>query len=46
MFYQVELQMAGAILLTAMAVGGFTMWLKRRKDRQVIEEDQNDETEI
>ena len=31
MFYSVELQMAGVILLTAMAVGGISLWLKRRK---------------
>ena len=31
MFYSVELQMAGVILLTAMAVGGVSLWLKRRK---------------
>ena len=33
MFYHFELQMAGVILLTAMAVGGISLWLKRRKDR-------------
>ena len=31
MFYSVELQMAGVILLTAMVVGGISLWLKRRK---------------
>ncbi|MCV0367444.1 MAG: hypothetical protein K5798_09330 [Nitrosopumilus sp.] len=31
MLYQFELQMAGVILLTAMAVGGISLWLKRRK---------------
>ena len=31
MFYSVELQMAGVILLTAMAIGGVSLWLKRRK---------------
>ena len=31
MFYSVELQMAGVILLTAMAIGGISLWLKRRK---------------
>jgi len=31
MFYSLELQMAGVILLTAMAVGGISMWIKRRK---------------
>jgi hypothetical protein len=31
MFYSFELQMAGVILLTAMVIGGFSLWLKRRK---------------
>lgn len=44
--YYFELQMAGVILLTAMAVGGFTLWLKRRKERQDIEKAQNDESGI
>ena len=43
MFYSVELQMAGVILLTAMAVGGISLWLKRRKlekeNSESIEED-------
>ena len=34
MFYQFELMMAGVILLSAMAVGGITLWLKRRKTLQ------------
>jgi len=29
--YSLELQMAGIILLTAMAVGGLSLWLKQRK---------------
>ena len=37
MFYHFELQMAGVILLTAMAIGGISLWLKRRKDRQELE---------
>lgn len=45
MLYFVELQMAGVILLTAMAAGGFSLWLKRRKERQ-LEKAQNDEPEI
>ena len=45
MLYHFELQMAGVILLTAMAVGGFSLWLKRRKARKELEEaTQNDET--
>ena len=43
MFYSVELQMAGVILLTAMAVGGISLWLKRRKlekeTRESVKED-------
>ena len=31
MFYSLELQMAGVILLTAMAAGGISLWIKRRK---------------
>ena len=31
MFYSFELQMAGIILLTAMAVCGVSLWIKRRK---------------
>ena len=38
MLYHFELQMAGVILLTAMAVGGISLWLKRRKDRKEFEE--------
>ena len=33
MLYHFELQMAGVILLTAMAVGGLSLWIKRRRDR-------------
>lgn len=33
MFYHFELQMAGVILLTAMAAGGVSLWIKRRRDR-------------
>jgi nitrate reductase gamma subunit len=43
MFYSVELQMAGVILLTAMAAGGISLWLKRRKlekeNSESVEED-------
>ena len=43
MFYSVELQMAGVILLTAMAAGGISLWLKRRKlekeTRESVKED-------
>ena len=30
--------MAGIILLTAMAAGGISLWLKRRKDRKELED--------
>ena len=42
MFYHFELQMAGVILLTAMAAGGISLWLKRRKDRINEELSQNE----
>jgi len=38
MFYQFELQMAGVILLSAMAVGGISLWLKRRKIKKELQE--------
>jgi len=44
MFYYFELQMAGVILLTAMAAGGISLWLKRRKEKQKqIEQAKNEE---
>ena len=36
MFYSVELQMAGVILLSAMAAGGISLWLKRRREQQKL----------
>ena len=44
MLYHFELQMAGVILLTAMTIAGFSLWLKRRKERQEFEQaqDKND----
>ena len=41
MFYHFELQLAGVILLTAMAVAGISLWLKRRKARKELEEATN-----
>ena len=38
MLYSFELQMMGVILLTAMAVGSVSLWLKRRKARKELEE--------
>jgi hypothetical protein len=45
MFYSFELQMAGVILFTAMAVGGMSLWLKRRKAQKELDEAQNDEAQ-
>ncbi len=46
MLYYFELQMAGVILLTAMAVGGISLWLKRRKARKELERSaENDEAQ-
>ena len=44
MLYHFELQMAGVILLTAMAIGGFSLWYKRRRASQESDYPQNDET--
>lgn len=35
--------MAGVILLTAMAIGSFSLWFKRRKERQELDQAQNDD---
>jgi len=40
--YYLELQMAGVILLTAMTVAGFSLWLKRRKQQKDLEHAKND----
>ena len=47
MLYHFELQMAGVILLTAMAVGGISLWLKRRRERNnlIDEKTQNENFE-
>ncbi len=37
MLYSFELQMMGVILLTAMTVGGISLWFKRRKERKDLE---------
>ena len=44
-FYSFELQMAGVILLTAMAAGGISLWIKRRKIAKELDEAQNDEAQ-
>jgi hypothetical protein len=43
-FYSLELQMAGVILLTAMAAGGISLWIKRRRIQKELDEAQSDET--
>ena len=40
MLYHFELQMAGVILLTAMAVGGVSLWLKRRRERNALADEE------
>ncbi len=45
MFYSFELQMAGVILLTAMAAGGVSLWIKRRRAQKELDEAQNDEAQ-
>ncbi len=38
--------MMGVILLTAMVIGGISLWLKRRKARKELEKSaENDETQ-
>jgi len=48
MFYSFELLHAGIILLTAMAAGGISLWLKRRYEKieqmkQAENEEQNNQ---
>ena len=46
MFYHFELQLAGLILLPAMAIGGIFLWLKRRRLRKELEKStENDESQ-
>jgi hypothetical protein len=45
MLYNFELQMMGVILLTAMVVGGISLWYKRRKLRKELEAQENDDTQ-
>ena len=47
MFYSFELQLAGMILFTAMAAGGISLWLKRRRDKlnQLEEEEEGKKEE-
>lgn len=48
MFYAFELQLAGIILLTAMAAGGISLWFKRRRDKlnQLEEEAKKEEENL
>ena len=36
--YQFELQLVGVILLSAMAAGGLSLWIKRRKTQQDLDQ--------
>ena len=46
MFYSFELQMAGVILLTAMAVCGVSLWIKRRKlEKESVEQESTESIE-
>ncbi len=45
MLYSFELQMAGVILLTAMAAGAISLWFKRRKVQQEMKTLENKESE-
>jgi hypothetical protein len=45
MLYSFELQMAGVILLTAMAAGGISLWIKRRKEQKEIDKVENEESQ-
>ena len=47
MFYQFELQLVGIILLTAMTVGGISLWWKRRKAQiEQMEQNENEEQNL
>ena len=38
MLYHFELQMVGVILFSAMAAGGVSLWLKKRRMQKELEE--------
>jgi hypothetical protein len=44
-YYSFELQIAGVIWFTAMAAGGISLWLKRRKTQKELDEAQKDEAQ-
>jgi hypothetical protein len=39
--YSLELQITGIILFSAMSIGGFSIWLKRRKIQNNLEMENN-----
>ena len=45
MLYSFEMQIMGVILLTAMAAGSISLWLKRRKEKYEFESAENDESQ-
>ena len=45
MLYSFELQMMGVILLTAMFVGGVSLWYKRHKLRKELDVKENDDAQ-
>ena len=46
MLYSLELQMAGVILLTAMAAGGLSLWIKRRREKNAFKPSEQDDIDI
>ncbi len=46
MYFHFELILAGIILLTAMALGGITLWRKRRNDLKEEQSDKAKENDI
>lgn len=42
MYYSVELQIVGVILLSAMTAGGVSLWLKRRKEKHELDASDNE----
>jgi len=47
MFYQFELFLVGAILLTAMTMGGISLWWRRRNAQiKQMEQSENEESNL
>lgn len=42
MLYSLELQIMGIILLSAMVMGGISLWLKARKNKHELDMTNND----